>query len=141
MATIIYCDDFSEQIAKAIHNFGTHTFKLAFSNTAPIAANAVLADITQIAYTNSDGPLTVTITASEASGTMTIGGDTVTLTASGGSVATFRYYTLYNDTATNDNIVCSWDHGSAVTLANGETFKVSFNNDDTAGTILTIAHP
>ena len=140
MATVIYCDDFSEQLGKAVHNFSSHTFKLAFTNSAPLTTNSVLANITQIDYTNSDGPLTVTITASEASGTMTIGGDAVTLTATG-AVATFQYYVLYNDTAGSDNIVMSWNHGSAVTLANGETFKVSFNNADTAGTILTIAKP
>jgi hypothetical protein len=140
MATVIYCDDFSEQLAKGIHNFASHTFKLAFSNTAITTSNAVLADLTQIAYTNISGGVapTVTVTTSETSGTMTISADAVTITATG-SVPTFQYYALYNDSATSDNLVMSWNHGSAVTLANGETFKVSFNSDDTAGTVLTIA--
>lgn len=34
MATVIYCDDFSEQLALGVHNFGSHTFKLALTNTA-----------------------------------------------------------------------------------------------------------
>jgi hypothetical protein len=41
--------DFSEQFAKGVHVFGTHTFKVALTNTAPVATNTILANITQIA--------------------------------------------------------------------------------------------
>lgn len=143
MATKIEINDFRDQLARGVHNFGTHTFKIACSNTAITSGMAALGDITAISLANITGGVnpTVTITASEAAGTMTIGGDTITLTASGGAVPTFRYYALYNDSATSpvDALVLAWDHGSAVTLAQNETFKISFNNDDTAGTILTIA--
>lgn len=60
----------------------------------------------------------------------------MTFTASGGSIATFRYVVLYNDTATNDELIGWWDYGSAVTLASGETFTVDF---DAATGVLTIA--
>ncbi len=142
MATVIYNDDFSEQLAKGVHNFASHTFRLALSNTAIDTGDAAKADLTEIAYTNLPGGVAqaVTVTSAESSGTMTISADAVTLTASG-AVGPFQYYSLYNDSATSpaDAIVMSWNHGSAVTLANGESFKVSFNSDDTAGTILTIA--
>lgn len=142
MATKIEIQDFREQLAKAVHNFATHTFKLAFSNTAITTGMAALSEITAISLTNTTAGANpaVTVTAAEAAGTMTIGGDAVTLTATG-AVGPFQYYALYNDTATSpaDALVLAWDHGSAVTLASGETFKISFNNDDTAGTILTIA--
>lgn len=142
MAAVIKINDFKEQLGKGVHHFGTDTFKLVFTNAAPVAANAVLADLTRVALTNTSGgdvDPTVTITASETDGTMTVGGDSVTLTATG-AVGPFQYYTLYNDSATSpaDALVQAWNHGSAVTLASGETFKISFNNDDTAGTILTI---
>lgn len=134
--------DFSEQLAKGVHQFGTHTFKLFLTNSAPVATNTVLGDITQIAYTNISGGVapTITIDVSESTGTTTIGGDAVTITATD-TVPTFRYYGIYNDSATSplDALVGWWDHGSAVDLAAAETFKVSFNNDDTAGTILTLA--
>lgn len=134
--------DFSEQLAKGIHVFGTHTFKLALTNSAPVATNTVLADITQIANGNgyTTGGATVTITVSETTGTTTIGGDAVTWTATG-AMGPFRYYVLYNDSATSpaDALVGWWDHGVAVTLAASETFTVNFNNDATAGTILTVA--
>jgi hypothetical protein len=142
MANKIEIQDFREQLAKGVHVFGTHTFKLAFSNTAITTGMAALSEITAISLTNTTAGAnpTVTITAAESAGTMTIGGDAVTLTATG-AVGPFRYYALYNDTATSpaDALVLAWDHGSEITLASTETFKVSFNNDDTAGTILTIA--
>lgn len=141
MATATKFQDFSEQLSKGVHQFGTHTFKLVLTNSAPLATNTVLSDITQIANGNgyTTGGATVTISVSESAGTTTIGGDAVTWTASGGPMGPFRYYVLYNDTSPTDALVCFWDHGSAVTLASGESFKASFNNDDTAGTILTIA--
>lgn len=143
MATFNKFQDFSEQLAKGVHVFGTHTFKLALTNSAPVATNTILADITQIAGTGgyTTGGATVTITVSETAGTTTIGGDAVTWTGSGAGMGPFRYYVLYNDTATSpaDALVGWWDHGSAVTLAAGETFTVNFNNDATAGTILTLA--
>ena len=56
------------------------------------------------------------------------------LTASG-TVATFRYVVLYNDTATNDELIGYYDYGSNVDLLNGETFTITFD----ASGILTLA--
>ncbi len=41
-------------------------------------------------------------------------------------MATFRYVVIYNDTATNDELIGFYDYGSDVTLANGETFTIDF---------------
>lgn len=143
MATFNKFYDYSEQESRGVHQWGTHTFKLALTNSAPVATNTVLADITQIAGTGgyTTGGATVTITISESTGTTTVGGDAVTWTGSGAGMGPFRYYVLYNDSATSpaDALVAWWDHGSAVTLAAGETFTVNFNNDATAGTIWTKA--
>jgi hypothetical protein len=56
------------------------------------------------------------------------------LTASG-SVATFRYVVLYNDTPSSpaDPLVSWWDYAGDVTLATGETFTLDF--DATNGVI------
>ena len=75
---------------------------------------------------------------SEASGTTTVTGNQVVITATG-AVPTFQYYALYNDTAANKNLVCFWDHGSAVTLASGDSFTVKFNDVVSGGTIFTLA--
>jgi hypothetical protein len=48
------------------------------------------------------------------------------LTATGGAVGPFRYVAVYNDTATNDELVAWFDYGSAITLADGETLTVDF---------------
>ena len=139
MATVTKIQDFSEQLGRGTHVFGTHVYKLALCSAAPAATNTQLSNLTQIAYTNISGGVapTVTITFSETGGTSTLAGDQVTITATG-TVPTFQYYALYNDTATNKNLVCFWDHGSAVNLTTaGDTVVVKFNNATTAGTILT----
>jgi len=142
MATVTKFQDFSEQLSRGVHDWDAHTFKVALTNTAPVATNTILTDITQISGTNGypTGGTATTITISESTGTTTISGTSVTFTASGGAMGTFRYYVLYNDTATSpvDALIAWWDHGTAVTLNSGDSFQVKFNNTD-PGTILTIA--
>ena len=132
--------DFVEQVLKAKHDFSAHTFKIALSNTAPSSANAVLADITQIAngggYT-AGGYTLAGVTLSESGGTAKVVITDHVITASGGSIGPFQYFIIYNDTATSDPLV-GWytrDAG-AVTLATGESITVDF--DGTAG-VFTLA--
>lgn len=141
MATLVKFQDFAEQLAKKVHNLDTDTHKLFLMASAPDAAlDAVLADITEVAYTNVSGGVAPTVTTqyTESAGTGTFAGDAVVVTATG-TVPTFRYYGLYSDTATNKNLICYWDHGSNVDLAAGETFTVTFGADATMGTIFTLA--
>ena len=141
MATQTVVNDFAEQLAKGVHNFGTDTIKLFLTNTAPAATDVGIADITQIAYTNVAEGANPTIAIAVSNETDTIlSADEQAITASGGAVATFRYYGLYNDTATSpaDALICFWDHGSAVDLADGEKFTIKFNGVSTAGQILKI---
>lgn len=142
MATAIKINDFSEQLIRGVHDFDAHTYKLVLSNTAIVSTNSILSDITQIANGNgyTTGGAAVIISLSETSGTTTLQGTSVTFTASGGTIGPFRYYALYNDTATSpaDALVQAWDHGSAVTLNSGDSFQIKFNNTD-PGTILTLA--
>ena len=53
----------------------------------------------------------------------------VTFTASGGSIGPFQYAVLYNDTNASDRLFGWYDHGSAVTLADGESFVVDFGSN------------
>ncbi len=142
MASYNKFNDFSEQLVEGVHDFGANTFKVALSNSAPIASNTVLADITQISGTNgyTTGGTATTISLSETSGTTTVNGTEVVFTASGGSIGPFRYVVLYNDSATSplDALVAWWDYGSSITLADGETFTVKFSNT-TPGAIFTLA--
>lgn len=130
MATYNKFQDFAEQVLLGVHNFGSHAFKVALTNSAPVATNTILANITQIANGNgyTTGGTATTISVSEASGTAKVVGTDVVFTASG-SLGPFRYAVLYNDTATSpaDALIGWWDYGSAVTLATTETFTVDFD--------------
>ena len=132
MATYNKILDFAEQQVLAIHDWDTHVFKIVLSNSATVNTNTILANITQISNGNgyTTGGTTCTISSvSETSGTAKVVAADVTFTASGGSMGPFRYATLYNDTATSpaDALICWFDYGSSITLADTETFTVDFN--------------
>lgn len=143
MATVTKFQDFSEQLIRGVHDFDAHVFKVALTNTAPTAANVSLADITQIAAGNgyTIGGNTTTITVAETAGTTTVTGTSVTFTATGGAMGPFRYYVIYNDSATTpaDALIQFYDHGSSVTLQANDQFVINWNNTPTTGTILTLA--
>jgi hypothetical protein len=130
MATFNKVNSFVEALSEKVHNLGSDVLKIALTNSAPLASNTVLLDITQIAGANgyTTGGTAVTITgSSQTSGTYKLVGSDVTFTATGGSMGTFRYAVIYNDTATNDELIGWWDYGSAVTLAVGESFTLDFD--------------
>lgn len=135
--------DFVDQLGRGVHNFGSHTFKLALTNSAPVATNTILTDITQIStgggYTSgAGGGYTLTgVTWAEASGTAKLTITDLVITATGASVGPFRYLVIYNDTATSpaDALIGWYDYGSALTLADTETLTVDF--DGTNG-VLTV---
>lgn len=134
MASWVKFNSFVEALAEKTHNLGSDTLKIALSNTAPSAANTQLSDITQIGATGGYVPATVTITASaQSGGTYSLTHGDVTFTASGAAFGTFRYAVLYNDTATNDELIAYYDYGTGYDLADGSSFTFS------AGTILTLA--
>jgi hypothetical protein len=132
---------FTTDLTNGKHDFSSATFKVMLTNTAPVATNAVKADLTDISAGNgyTAGGTATTISKSNASGTETVKGTNVVFTASGGSIGPFRYAALYNDTQATPAkpLVCWWDYGSAVTLASGETFTVDTNGDST-DTIFTL---
>ena len=122
--------NFVDDLCNGVHDLdGTDTLEVYLSNVTPSAsADAVIADLAEIAtgsgYT---GPVDVLNTGSETSGTFTVAGTDVVITASG-AVAQFRYVVLMNTTPTSplDPLIGWWDYGSAVDLASGETFTVDF---------------
>ena len=139
MATFNKFNSFVEALAEKAHNLGSDMLKIALTNTAPSSANSVLANITEITYTNIQNGTTtgrnVTVTtSSQTSGTYTLDANDVVLTATG-TVPAFQYVVLYNDTASNDELIGYFNYGSAVNLLNGETFTITW---DAAG-ILTLA--
>lgn len=137
-------NQFAEDMPEKVHNLGADVLKLMLVNApAPVATNSVKADLTEIAAGNgySAGGTAVTVTtSSQAGGTYTLAGNQVVYTAAGGSIGPLRYTALYNDTpvAPADPLISWWDYGSSITLLDGETLTVKFNNAN-PGTIFTLA--
>ena len=104
---------------------GTDQFTLALTAaaSAPVNTNAVLADLTEIAYTNLSSRNLTTSSSAQSGGTYSYVPADLVLTASGGAVATFRYVVVYDNTPTSpaDPLVCWHDYGGNVTLADTET--------------------
>ena len=140
MAAFNKFNSFVEAVAEKVHNLGADSLKVMLSNTAPVATNTVKTDITEIAAGNgytAGGNVASVSSSAQTSGTYKlILSDPATWTATGGSIGPVRYAVLYNDTATNKELIGWWDYGSSVTLATGETFTVDL--DQVAG-VLTLA--
>jgi hypothetical protein len=129
MATYNKFNSFVEALAEKVHNLATDQLVvfLTTNANAPVAANTVLANITPIAYTNLSSRNIVTSSSGQSAGLYKLILTDLVLTASG-AVATFRWVGIYNDTATSDELICFFDYGSDVTLANaGETFTLDFD--------------
>lgn len=149
MATYIKINDWPDNMAD-VADMNGDTFKIALSNTAPGSeasnptsdGNGVLANVTQISYTNYSDDMTVDrtlegVTSSQTGGTYKFDANDIVITASGGALASFRYIYVYDDTPTSpaDPLVCVIDNGSAISLASGESVTIAWN----ASGIFTIA--
>ena len=136
MATYNKFEPFVEYAFEKAVNLGSDTLKVMLTNTAPAAANGLKADLTEISAGNgyTAGGTAATISSSaQTSGTYKLVLADVIFTASGGSIGPFRYAALYDDTATSDVLIGYWDYGSAITLADGETF--TWDADATTGVL------
>ena len=131
MATYTKFQCFVEDLAEKKHNLASDTLKVAFSNAAnapSASADVKLADITTIAAPAVDTTTLTVSSSSQTSGTYKLVVADLTMTASG-AVGPFRYVTVYNDSATNKELICFFDYGSEVTLASGDTFKLDFGTE------------
>lgn len=146
MASFNKINGFVEHLAEKVHNLGSDQLKVALSNTAPGSestnptvntADAVLANVTEISYTNCSTRDITTSASAQVSGTYKLTLTDLTLTASGGQVGPFRYIYIYNDTPISpaDPLIGYYDYGSALTLDDGESLTIDF--DGTNG-VLTI---
>jgi hypothetical protein len=130
MATFNKINSFVEDLAEKVHNLGADLLTVFLTTLAnvPTAASTVLAGITQIAYTNLSTRVIAISSSAQTSGTYKLILTDLVLTASG-AVATFREVGIYNDTPTSpaDPLICWFDYGQDVTLANGETFTLDFD--------------
>ena len=132
-------DVFTKNLVDGVHNFASHSLKVALTNTAPSAANTILANITQISAGNgyTTGGTAATTATSTTGGVAKVTVGDVVFTAGASAMATFRYAVLYNDTPTSpsDPLIAWVDYGSAITLQPGETYTVDF---DGSGGLFTV---
>jgi len=139
MATFNKFDQFVVDLCGKVYDLigvtpGTDSdiLKVYLSNAIPSASlDLVKADLAEIAtgfgYT---GPIAITNNGVGSAGTVTLSGLSVQVAASGGSIGPFQYVPLFNDTPTVplDPLIGWADYGSALTLLDGETFDIKFNN-------------
>lgn len=134
MATFNKFYAFVENQTNSNIDWNADTFKVMLTNTAPVSTNSIKSDLTEITGGGSTGYTAggtiTTITTSRSSGVQTVSGTQVVFTGGSAGMGPFRYAALYDDTVTSpvDPLVGWWDYGSAITLANTETFTVKFNN-------------
>lgn len=130
MATYNKFNAFVESLAEKKFDLQNDTLKVMLTNTAPVATNSVKADLTEISAGNgytAGGTQATMSSSSQTSGTYKLVLNDVVFTASGGSIGPLRYAVLYDDTATNKDLIGWWDYGSSLTLASGETLTVDFS--------------
>jgi hypothetical protein len=139
MATFTRPNIFSLNLCNKVFDLDTDTFRWVLSNTAPVLGSTnLLSNVTQIStsggytqMTDGAGGLLATMAALSQTGASTNVGmsASVVLTATG-AVGPFQYLILIDDTPTSPlNPVIGWlDHGSAVTMANTDTYTIPSGN-------------
>lgn len=137
-ASFTKVNDFVKAIAEKKINLAGASLTVALSNTAPASEThnpttdgyGTLANVTQISYTNLSSRVITVASSAQTSGTYKLTLTDLVLTASGGAVATFRYIYIYDDSATNDDLIAVFDYGSALTLNDGDTFTIDFDGSN-----------
>jgi hypothetical protein len=127
MAVFNKFNSFVEAVAEGTHNLGSNQLTLALTNTLPTSANSVLADITQITYTNLSTRNLTTTSSAQSGGLYKLVVADTTLTSTGGSTGPFRYVVVYNSTAAGGPLIGWFDYGSSITLLSGESLTVDFD--------------
>lgn len=130
MAAFQKFDSFVEALGRKVHNLNADTLKVMLTNVAPVAANSQKSNLTDIAagfgYA-AGGTQSLGNTYAQTAGLAKLISGDVVFTAAGGSIGPFQWAVLYNDTATNKELIGFWNYGSPVTLADTESFTVDFD--------------
>jgi hypothetical protein len=121
---------FVADVANGVHNLGSNALKVMLTNTAPVATNAVKADIAEISAGNgysAGGAAAAPVSSSQSGGTYTLKLGNALFSASGGSIGPFRYCVLYNATPASGNLIGWYDYGTNLTVTAGNSFAVQFD--------------
>lgn len=126
-------------VKNAVHNMDLESDQIviALSNTAPGSeasnptsdGNGVLANVTEISYTNLSSRNVTTTSSTQTGGVYKLVLADITVTSTGGSTGPFRYVYVYDDTVTTpaDPLIGYYDYGSSLTLNDGDSLTVDFS--------------
>lgn len=124
-----------DALVKAI-NAGTDAWKVALSNTFNAADTTFTAGTSDLATGNgytAGGNAAATTSASTTGGVFKLVLASPAAWTASGAVGPFRYAILY-DSSTNTPIG-SWDYGSSITMASGDTFTVTLDGTNGVFTV------
>jgi ABC-type transporter MlaC component len=136
MAAFNKFNSFVLDLATKVHNLNSDTLKIMLTDVAPVATNTIKANITDITAANgyvAGGAAATFVSGADTAGTYKLVLGQPTFTASGGSIAQFRYAVLYNSTAASGNLIGWWDNGAEVNITSGNSFQVQ--TDQTNGVL------
>lgn len=127
-------NSFVQNLAQANINLHSDALNVLLTDVAPIETNSIKSDITEIApgagYTAGGAQMTLS-SDGETGGIYKLILNGPTFTASGGSIAQFRYGVLYD--LANGYLIGWWDFGSEFNITSGNYFQV--NADMTNGVL------
>lgn len=135
------CTSFKQELMEGVHDFTTHTFKIALYTSSATLSAATTAysatnEVSGTGYTAGGEALTVT------GGAVSISGTTAFIDFSDVSwtsaTITARGALIYNDTVAGDPAVAVLDFGADKTSTSG-TFTVQFPTADASNAIVRIA--
>lgn len=135
MATTQIFPSFKKALAEKKHDLSTDVLKVALTNTQPALSNTQLSDIAQISGAGGYAAGTLAgVTSSETGGVYALAfGTPLTFTAAGAAYDAFRYLVIYNDTATNKELIGYLDYGVSYVLPDGQPFTLN------SGQVFTLA--
>jgi hypothetical protein len=146
MATYQKFQCFTSDLLNKLHDLlgsgGTTAdlLKVYLTDATPnLATNTVKGDLADITNHNGyTGPISVANLGTVTTGTFTLNGTNIVVTATGGTVGPFRYVVLYNFTAGTVPLICMWDYAAELTLNDSESITLKFNSGVANGTIFTL---
>jgi len=143
MAAFNKVNIFVQDLARGVHILTPttgHVLKVFLSNDPPLPTTELKSTTTEITagsgYTSGGNQATIESSIQTAGTYKLVLSDPPTWTASGGPIGPFRYIVLYNSTTAfkTNPIIGWWDYGSSISLVDGESFAVDF--DQTAGVLV-----
>lgn len=134
MATISVYNKFKLYMGDGTIDLDTDQFKIALmdSNHSYVSTHTDWSQVStnEISAGNGytgGGQVLTNVSWTETGGTATFDADSVTWTATGGALGPAAFAVIYDDTATDDKLICSIDFEGSQSAGEGTEFRITFN--------------